>query len=82
MDIRSCPIVYPLSVPFTTPGVQHLVLFHHDPSYNDDLIRINEAQIRSVYPNVTAAYEGLEITIAGDQTATIALPNKHDVAAV
>ena len=62
-------------------GVQHLVLFHHDPSYNDDLIRITEAQIRSVYPNVTAAYEGLEITIEGDQTATVAVPNKNGVAA-
>jgi ribonuclease BN (tRNA processing enzyme) len=52
-------------------NVQHLILFHHDPSYTDDMIRKTEAHVRSIYPNVTAAYEGLEITIGGEQPIAV-----------
>ncbi|MBN1428288.1 MAG: MBL fold metallo-hydrolase [Anaerolineae bacterium] len=44
-------------------GVEQLVLFHHDPSYADETIRGIEMQAQSLFPNVTAAYEGLEITL-------------------
>ena len=53
-------------------GVQHLILFHHDPSYTDDNIRQSEARAQAAFSHVTAGYEGLEITLCGEQTADIA----------
>jgi len=44
---------------------KQLVLFHHDPSYPDQTIRNMEAQARALFPNAIAAYEGLEIELAG-----------------
>jgi ribonuclease BN (tRNA processing enzyme) len=43
-----------------------LVLFHHDPGYNDDLIAANETLARQLRPNSLAAYEGLEIEIGNE----------------
>jgi phosphoribosyl 1,2-cyclic phosphodiesterase len=44
-------------------GVGQLVLFHHDPGYDDATIRGVEAQARSSFADVAAAYEGLEIEL-------------------
>jgi phosphoribosyl 1,2-cyclic phosphodiesterase len=52
-------------------GVGQLVLFHHDPLYDDATIRGIEERARTLFPNVTAAYEGLQINVcrAGDRQA-------------
>jgi ribonuclease BN (tRNA processing enzyme) len=43
--------------------VQKLVLFHHDPAYDDAKIAAIEARAQQIFPHVEAAYEGLEIHI-------------------
>jgi phosphoribosyl 1,2-cyclic phosphodiesterase len=50
-------------------GVKQLVLFHHDPNYEDELIAETEAQARQVFPAVIAAYEGLELELGSDPAA-------------
>ncbi len=40
-----------------------LVLFHHDPGYDDAAVAANEAAARALFPATVAAYEGLEITL-------------------
>jgi phosphoribosyl 1,2-cyclic phosphodiesterase len=64
-------------------GVEQLVLFHHDPGYDDETIRGIETQAQSLFPNTAAATEGMEIHLgeaepaAGhQQTARLAL-NTH-----
>jgi phosphoribosyl 1,2-cyclic phosphodiesterase len=44
-------------------GVEQLVLYHHDPNYDDETIRSIQTRAQSLFPDVTAAYEGLEITL-------------------
>jgi hypothetical protein len=39
------------------------VLFHHEPSYDDDTVAAIEADARKLFPNTCSAYEGLEIRI-------------------
>jgi phosphoribosyl 1,2-cyclic phosphodiesterase len=47
-------------------AVKQLVLFHHDPSHNDDdLDRIGEEVVR-VFPRATLAREGLSIELIPD----------------
>jgi hypothetical protein len=38
-----------------------LVLFHHDPSYTDEMVAGMEATAKSLFADSVAAYEGLEI---------------------
>ena len=38
-----------------------LVLFHHDPAYDDEMVREKEAAARKRFPETLAAYEGLEV---------------------
>jgi phosphoribosyl 1,2-cyclic phosphodiesterase len=40
-----------------------LILFHHDPSYTDDLVAAQETIAQKLFPNSRAAYEGLEIAL-------------------
>lgn len=40
-------------------GVRCLVLFHHDPSHNDEFISQVETEARAIFPQTFAAYEGL-----------------------
>ena len=40
-----------------------LVLFHHDPSYSDDVIAGMERTAKSLFADSVAAYEGLEIVL-------------------
>lgn len=44
-------------------NARQLVLFHHEPRYDDDAIAALEAEAREIFPNTLAAYEGLEITL-------------------
>jgi len=38
-----------------------LILFHHDPAYDDEMVAENEAAARKRFPETLAAYEGLEV---------------------
>ncbi|MBF0502766.1 MAG: MBL fold metallo-hydrolase [Candidatus Riflebacteria bacterium] len=44
-----------------TANVKRLILTHHDPLHNDDMIRSMEKLAQEQFPNSTAAYEGLII---------------------
>ncbi len=53
-------------------GVKQLVLFHHDPNYDDEAIAAQETHARTLFPNVYAAYEGLEIPLGNNHHPEIA----------
>jgi phosphoribosyl 1,2-cyclic phosphodiesterase len=59
--------------------VGQLVLFHHDPAYDDDAVRDNEARAQALFPNAAAAYEGLAITLghAEDQASDMRQPSER-----
>lgn len=42
-------------------NVKQLVLFHHDPRHDDEVMQKVEAHARRLFKNVIAAYEGLEV---------------------
>jgi phosphoribosyl 1,2-cyclic phosphodiesterase len=44
-------------------GAKELVLFHHDPDHDDELIDKVVAEARNHYPRVRAAAEGMEIKV-------------------
>ena len=46
--------------------VGQLVLFHHDPSYSDDVIAGMENTAKTLFAESTSAYEGLEINLTPD----------------
>lgn len=46
-----------------TAGVDQLVLFHHEPRYDDAMISAMEAEAQKIFPNTRAAYEGLTLEI-------------------
>jgi phosphoribosyl 1,2-cyclic phosphodiesterase len=45
-------------------GARRLVLFHHEPRYNDDAIAAMEADAQKYFPRVQAAFEGMEIDLS------------------
>jgi phosphoribosyl 1,2-cyclic phosphodiesterase len=44
-------------------AVRQLVLFHHDPTHNDEVLAEIEANARAVFPNSILAREGLTLTL-------------------
>ncbi|GAB4125706.1 MAG: MBL fold metallo-hydrolase [Roseiflexaceae bacterium] len=44
-------------------GVGQLILFHHEPLYDDETIAEIEKHARTMHPETHAAYEGLEIRL-------------------
>lgn len=42
-------------------GVKQLILYHHDPSHNDQIMDNIEQQAMRLFPNVSAGKEGMEI---------------------
>lgn len=44
-------------------GIKQLILFHHDPYHSDQVINEIEENAKIVFPNTTAAYEGMEIVL-------------------
>lgn len=44
-------------------GIKHLIVFHHDPTHNDEFINKLEIEARELFPNSTAAYEGMEMDL-------------------
>lgn len=74
-------------------GVSKLILFHHDPEHDDEFIGGMERKAREEFPNLLAAYEGLEITdfpceptempgTGGDAAAAAAAVEPRDGAAM
>jgi phosphoribosyl 1,2-cyclic phosphodiesterase len=45
-------------------NVKKFVLFHHDPTHNDEFIQKIEAEARQLFPKSIAAYEGLQIELS------------------
>jgi phosphoribosyl 1,2-cyclic phosphodiesterase len=43
--------------------VKRLVLFHHEPQYNDETLSEMESEAQKLFPNTVSAYEGLELRI-------------------
>jgi phosphoribosyl 1,2-cyclic phosphodiesterase len=50
--------------------VGKLVLFHHDPAYDDSMIDGIEQEARALFENTLAAYEGLEIILTNRSAST------------
>lgn len=44
-------------------GIRRYVLFHHDPSQTDAMVREKERRARELYPDSLAAYEGLVLDL-------------------
>lgn len=44
-------------------GVGQLVLFHHDPGYDDEMIGAINCRAQALFAHTVAAFEGLEITL-------------------
>ena len=47
--------------------VGQLILFHHDPSYSDDIIAGMENTAKSLFADSTSAYEGLELVLRDEK---------------
>jgi len=47
--------------------VDELVLFHHDPNYDDETVARLEVKARTLFPNVRAAYEGLIMKVGSER---------------
>src|SRR5574341_177812 len=47
-----------------------LIVFHHDPSYSDEMVAGMEASAQTQFPEARAAYEGLEIALRGENKIT------------
>lgn len=54
---------------------RNLALFHHDPTYSDEMVQEQEKQAQVFFPTAFAAREGLEISL-GDQPLPFLLPNQ------
>ena len=46
-----------------------LVLFHHDPSYTDDILAGMERKAKNLFTNSITSYEGLEIALGSDSVS-------------
>jgi len=44
-------------------NIKRLVLFHHEPLYDDETIAAMEANARKLFADTISAYEGLELHI-------------------
>lgn len=56
-------------------GAGQLVLFHHEPQYDDETIASIEAQARERFPNSISAYEGLKLRL---DRRTVDVPDTGD----
>lgn len=52
-------------------GVKKLVIFHHDPTHNDDFLDKLETQVTDAFPNSVLAREGLTIDVRRPVLATV-----------
>ena len=54
--------------------VGQLILFHHDPSYSDEMVAGMEASAKKQFRETQAAYEGLEINLSRASGRVAVLP--------
>jgi phosphoribosyl 1,2-cyclic phosphodiesterase len=54
----------------TAARVKALILFHHDPSYSDEMVAGLEAAGKEIFSMTQAAYEGLEIALPEESKIT------------
>lgn len=59
-------------------GVRTLVLFHHDPAYDDPTVAAVEASARTLFPDVRAAAEGMEIMLDRPRPLTL-MKSAHEL---
>lgn len=52
-------------------GVKRLALFHHDPNYDDESVHDLEEQAQAIFKAAFSAREGLEMTLAAQDTAVL-----------
>ena len=50
-----------------------LILFHHDPSYTDEILAGMERKAQSLFENSVTAFEGLEIALGLQKPAPLPL---------
>jgi ribonuclease BN (tRNA processing enzyme) len=43
--------------------VRELILFHHEPTYDDNELDAMEVEARTQFPSTRSAYEGMEIDL-------------------
>jgi len=60
--------------------VGQLVLFHHDPTYTDEVISQMEVHAKQKIDRVLAAYEGLELTVNAEKKITSRLQPEQEKA--
>ena len=49
-------------------GVRELILFHHEPTYDDAKLDAMEAEAQRQFAHTRSAYEGLEIDLLAART--------------
>ncbi len=54
-------------------GVKRLALFHHDPNYDDETVHDLEEQAQAIFKLAFSAREGLELALATQNTAVLAV---------
>ena len=67
-----CTIEYAVHVA-AEAGAKRLALFHHDPNYDDETVHDLEEQAQLVFKPSFSAREGLELTLATQEAAKVAL---------
>ncbi len=61
----------------TAARVRGLVLFHHDPSYSDEMVTGMEAAAKEMFSATQAAYEGFEIVLRKENKITERLQSSN-----
>jgi len=54
-----------------------LILFHHDPSYTDEILAGMECKAKSLFENSVTAFEGLEIALGLQKTSPQPISHKE-----
>ena len=60
-------------------NVKQLILFHHDPDHSDNFVDTIVSEAQRYFPNVCAAWEGLDIDLARNQHLSIAEPMERRI---
>jgi ribonuclease BN (tRNA processing enzyme) len=61
----------------TAARAKALILFHHDPSYSDDMVTGLEAVAKEIFSATQAAYEGFEIFLREENKITERLQSSN-----
>ena len=46
-----------------TAHVRRLILFHHEPTYDDDKLDMMQAEAQGQFAETLSAYEGMEVSL-------------------